>query len=159
MTRILITSSVLIAALFLLRCVFRSRIDPRVQYALWGLVLIRLLVPANLTVWNFSLPDAAETVERTVEQAAAVPLYVGRAESVPLDSLSGGKKGIRPGEEVWRGVTAALQWQTRTMPPRRFTAVASGGTACGKSGWQPRRFFFSPAIFIFGKSSAGIEHY
>lgn len=103
MTRILITSSVLIAVLLLLRCVFRSRIDARVQYALWGLVLIRLLIPVNLPAWNYSLLNAAEMVERTVEQAAASPLYVGRRESVSLNVFSGEGHEIQPGEEVWRG--------------------------------------------------------
>lgn len=104
MTQILITSSVLIAVLFMLRRVFRGKIDPRVQYALWGLVLIRLLVPVKLPAWNFSLLNATETVERTVEQAAANPFYMGRAESVPLDTfVPDGENEIQPGEEVWRG--------------------------------------------------------
>lgn len=102
MTQILITSSVLIVVLFILRKVFRSKIDPRVQYALWVLVLIRLLIPVNLPAWNFSLLNATEPVERTVEQAAA-PLYVGRTESVPLSAFSGEEHEIQPGEEVWRG--------------------------------------------------------
>lgn len=104
MTRILITSSVLIVVLLVLRRVFWSKVDPRVQYALWGFVLIRLLVPVNLPAWNFFLLNATERVAQTVEQAAANPLYVGPAESVPLDDVApGGEHEIRPGEEVWRG--------------------------------------------------------
>ena len=45
MREILITSSVLIAALVLLRVVFRTSIPRRVQYGLWALVLLRLLIP------------------------------------------------------------------------------------------------------------------
>ena len=47
MKEILITSSVLIAALLLLRQMFRKTISRRAQYALWALVLVRLLVPFN----------------------------------------------------------------------------------------------------------------
>ena len=43
MTEILITSSVLILALLLLRKLFQKTLSQRVQYALWGLVLLRLL--------------------------------------------------------------------------------------------------------------------
>ncbi len=52
MTDILITSSVLILALLILRRIFGKTLSRRVQYALWGLVLARLLIPASI----FSLP-------------------------------------------------------------------------------------------------------
>ena len=48
MKEVLFTSSVLIAALLLLRWLFRNSIPRRVQYALWGLVLARLLLPVSL---------------------------------------------------------------------------------------------------------------
>jgi len=41
MKEILLTSSVLILALLLLRLLFRKAISRRVQYALWGLVALR----------------------------------------------------------------------------------------------------------------------
>jgi beta-lactamase regulating signal transducer with metallopeptidase domain len=100
MTRILISSSVLIAVLFALRGVFRGRVDPRVQYALWGLVLLRLLIPVNLPVWDFSLPSTAETMEQT----AAVPSDAGSAETVSLGNAApGGEQVNQPGGAVWPG--------------------------------------------------------
>ena len=48
MKDILITSSVLIAAILLLRFLFRSTISRRAQYALWLLVALRLLIPASI---------------------------------------------------------------------------------------------------------------
>ena len=48
MKEILLTSSVLILALLLLRLLFRKTISRRVQYALWWLVAMRLLVPGSL---------------------------------------------------------------------------------------------------------------
>ena len=44
MREILLTSSVLILAVLLLRRAFRDRISRRAQYVLWALVLVRLLV-------------------------------------------------------------------------------------------------------------------
>ena len=45
MRAILLTSSVLILVLILLRTLLRGRISLRLQYALWLLVAVRLLVP------------------------------------------------------------------------------------------------------------------
>ena len=55
MKEILLTSSVLILALLLLRLLFRKTISRRVQYALWGLVALRLLVPVSLPAMELSL--------------------------------------------------------------------------------------------------------
>ena len=48
LTEVLITSSVLILALLVLRGAFRRSLSRRMQYALWALVLLRLLVPFQL---------------------------------------------------------------------------------------------------------------
>lgn len=74
MKEILITSSVLIAALLILRALFRRKLSRRVQYALWGLVLLRLLVPVSLPGTNFSVLTAAYPVERAVEFRLRQPL-------------------------------------------------------------------------------------
>ena len=59
MREILLTSSVLILALLALRSLFRERISRRVQYALWGLAALRLLVPFSLPAAEHSLLTAA----------------------------------------------------------------------------------------------------
>jgi beta-lactamase regulating signal transducer with metallopeptidase domain len=66
MKEILLTSSALILALLALRRVFRKTISRRAQYALWGLVLVRLLVPVSLPAAGFSLLTAAEPVGQAV---------------------------------------------------------------------------------------------
>ncbi|OUQ24757.1 hypothetical protein B5E80_06555 [Flavonifractor sp. An135] len=76
MKDILITSSVLIAALLILRFCFRSRIPRRFQYALWGLVLIRLLVPVELPALPFSVLNAGTEVQQAVSQTMARPVYL-----------------------------------------------------------------------------------
>ena len=71
MREVLITSSVLIAALLLLRRIFRNTLSRRVQYALWGLVLVRLLVPVSLPAVDFSVLTAAQPIQETVAARAA----------------------------------------------------------------------------------------
>ena len=53
-----VTSSVLVAAVLLLRRLLGRRISPRVRYALWGVVLVRLLLPVQIPV--SALPSAAD---------------------------------------------------------------------------------------------------
>lgn len=55
MKAVLITSSLLILVLIALRYLLRGRIRPRVQYALWLLVAVRLLVPVSLPGTVFSV--------------------------------------------------------------------------------------------------------
>lgn len=70
MKELLITSSVLILVLLALRWAFRSRITRRAQYALWALVLVRLLVPFSLPGADFSVLTAAQPVERQLADRA-----------------------------------------------------------------------------------------
>lgn len=85
MREILLTSSVLIAALLALRKVFQKTISRRAQYALWGLVVLRLLVPVNLPALHYNVLTAAEPVQTQVaarleRQTVALPV-----ERAPLD--------------------------------------------------------------------------
>ena len=48
MLEILISSTVLILALTALRFLLRGKINPRLQYALWLLAALRLLLPVSL---------------------------------------------------------------------------------------------------------------
>jgi len=67
---VLITSSILILLVAALRPILRGRIDPRMQYALWLIVALRLLVPVNFVTSAYSalaLLDRAEEPSRIVE--------------------------------------------------------------------------------------------
>lgn len=77
MKEILLTSSVLILALLALRQLFRRTISRRMQYALWLLVLVRLLVPVNVGTLAHNVLSAAEPVQAVVEERLDTPvLYV-----------------------------------------------------------------------------------
>ena len=64
MKEVLLTSSVLILALLILRQVFWKKISRRAQYALWGLVLLRLLVPASLPALSKKRPRKTRQLPR-----------------------------------------------------------------------------------------------
>lgn len=66
MKEILITSSVLILAILAIRQIFKGVLSRRFQYALWALVLVRLLVPVSLPAAEFSVMTAARPVEQVV---------------------------------------------------------------------------------------------
>ena len=77
MAELLITSSVLILALLALRFVLAGRISRRLQYALWGLVLLRLLLPFQLpqseaSVMNY-LPSRPVAASPAPVQQPTVP--------------------------------------------------------------------------------------
>ena len=82
MKEILLTSSALILALLALRRLFRRTLSRRAQYALWGLALLRLLIPASLPAAEFSLLTAAEPLAGRVEALYVSPdrMTIGRTD-------------------------------------------------------------------------------
>ncbi len=84
MKDILLTSSVLVLALLVLRQIFRKSISRRLQYALWALVLLRLLVPVSLPALDFNVltasEPAVETVSHRLEQQTVYVLPTGQVD-------------------------------------------------------------------------------
>lgn len=77
MKEILLTSSALILALLALRRLFRRTVSRWMQYALWLLVLVRLLVPVNVGTLAHNVLSAAAPVQTVVEERLDTPvLYV-----------------------------------------------------------------------------------
>ena len=62
MKEILITSSVLILLVLVLRFLLRGKVRQKLLYAAWLLVALRLLVPIQFGQWSFSLNTLTETV-------------------------------------------------------------------------------------------------
>lgn len=62
----IVTSSLLIVIVMLLRRVLRGRISMRLQYALWGLVLLRLLIPGTVAASGFSVLNALSQEPNTI---------------------------------------------------------------------------------------------
>ncbi len=72
----IISSSVLILVLIALRYTLRGRISLRLQYALWALALVRLLIPLHFGSTGLSVNNLSEAVR--VQPAVQRVLEVGR---------------------------------------------------------------------------------
>lgn len=73
MREIILTSSALILVIALLRRVLRGRISPRVQYALWLLAALRLLIPGTLFPAPVSVVGAAAELREVLQPATLAP--------------------------------------------------------------------------------------
>ena len=104
MKDILITSSVLILALAALRLLFRNAISRRAQYALWALVLVRLLVPVSLLPeTELSVLSAAQPVQSTIsQQLEQRKVYVLPVNRAPISDYPAAYD-MEPGEVVPTG--------------------------------------------------------
>lgn len=82
-----VQSSVLFAAIWVMRLALKGRVSPRVQYALWGLMLLRLLLPLGiespLSVMN-AVEPATEAVRRFVQpQITGNPAVMPQTGAAP----------------------------------------------------------------------------
>jgi beta-lactamase regulating signal transducer with metallopeptidase domain len=71
MTEWILSSCILILTVIVLRTLLKGRISLRLQYALWGLVLLRLLIPisfgsSDISVANLAVSDTAPQLQTTV---------------------------------------------------------------------------------------------
>lgn len=66
MKEILITSSVLILALLILRLIFAQKVRRTIIYAAWALVALRLLIPIQIGQLSFSVLTATKPLTETV---------------------------------------------------------------------------------------------
>ena len=57
----ILSSSVLIAVILLIRLLLKGRISLRLQYGLWALVLLRLLLPESRSLPDSHLPLPCQT--------------------------------------------------------------------------------------------------
>ena len=128
MREILLTSSVLILEVLLLRLAFRDRISRRVQYALWGLVLLRLLVPVSLPGADFSVLSAAEPVGQAVAERLEAQLAPAPSgETAPPVTVLPDVTENAPAESPEAALPAAGAGAGTIAPD------AGGGTAAGPS--------------------------
>ena len=169
MKELLITSSVLILVLLALRWAFRSRISRRAQYALWALVLVRLLVPFSLPGADFSVLTAAQPVERQLaDRAEAVgdrtvfTWTTGETDTVPAevpvqqmetDAPAGETGPVVQTPDTERYTYPVMEQQTLTLgallPYIWYAGMAVTGLwflACNLRFWQKLRKGRTPYI-------------
>jgi len=85
MTEWIITSSLLILVVILLRRVLRGKISLRLQYALWLLVAIRLIVPGSLFESGLSILNLVDrSPSAGIMEATESSLRLEDIEYVPI---------------------------------------------------------------------------
>ena len=85
MKEILITSSVLIVALLLLRWIFAKKVSRILIYSAWALVALRLLIPVQIGQLDFSVLAAATPVTEAITQVVEKPVSGQTKEDVYTD--------------------------------------------------------------------------
>ena len=92
MSNWILSSSVLIAAILAVRRIFRGRISPRLQYALWLLVLLRLLLPVNFgrsaaSVMNYLPAGEAQVLAQSLTESGNVSTAPVKPTAVPVSPV------------------------------------------------------------------------
>lgn len=80
----IISSSVLIAVILLLRLLLKGRISLRLQYGLWALVLLRLLLPFTIGSSPISVSNFAPTEAQTPPPVVAVDRESADQDQTPI---------------------------------------------------------------------------
>lgn len=82
----IVSSSVLILVVIALRYVLRGKLSLRMQYALWLLVLVRLLVPVSFGASDLSVMNAVPERAPTVQQRTYKQDIVGERNDAPANA-------------------------------------------------------------------------
>ena len=82
----IVSSSVLILVVIALRYVLRGKLSLRMQYALWLLVLVRLLVPVSFGASDLSVMNAVPERVPTVQQGTYKQDIVGERNDAPANA-------------------------------------------------------------------------
>lgn len=93
MKEILITTTVLILCILLIRRIFRGKISSRLQYALWILVALRLLIPVSAQfdlgpLSGFRLMDLVEEDESGISERLEETIRLEEPIQMTVDSRS-----------------------------------------------------------------------
>ncbi|MBQ7872318.1 MAG: peptidase M56, partial [Oscillospiraceae bacterium] len=83
MIQVIITSSVLILILIGLRYLMRGRISQRLQYALWLLAALRLLLPFQIGTSSISISNLTNDTSKSVTQMMEQP--VRQIQATPVE--------------------------------------------------------------------------
>ncbi|MBR4703009.1 MAG: M56 family metallopeptidase [Oscillospiraceae bacterium] len=121
MRELLVSSSALILALLLLRFLFRRTISRRVQYALWFIVLLRLLLPVGIGSSRFS---AASMMDRLPEPGVSETILTVVGGDVPDLSVREPDPSLTEAEQREQYRANRQEWKEEVDRSR----IETGGT-------------------------------
>ena len=119
-----VSSAILILAVLILRFLFRGKLSARARYALWAVVLLRLLIPFSIGQSSISVPGALEKIgarmEDSHQEAARSEVHAfERTDAYDADvtvpktvSVTG-----QPDSELWEAETAIAEEPAQAALP------------------------------------------
>lgn len=109
MSEWIISSTVLIIFVLVIRYLFRNRFAMRVRYALWLVVALRLLVPMSFLESSFSVMNLVD-MDKAEGSIAAMLSQNETEEDMPVDVKSaGGEVQLKESNEPGTGISVAVQ--------------------------------------------------
>lgn len=107
----IVSSSILIAVIATLRYILKGKISLRLQYALWALVLLRLLVPLSFGSTQFSILNALKPVTQDSKSiVSAVVGYTG--VKVPDFAIAQPNPNFTHGEQASQYEVNRQEWES-----------------------------------------------
>ena len=136
MTAWIVSSCVLLLVLLLLRRLLRGKLSPRLQYALWALALVRLLLPVSLGSSAVSVANLLQQAAPEEALSSTVVGYLGGdlpdlAPALPDPNLSEAEQEAQYEENLaqWRAELDAARVETGTPVTVEHILMAVWG--CG----------------------------
>ena len=145
MKETVITSSVLILVLLLLRFCFRNFISQRVQYALWLLVVLRLLIPVELPGFSLSVLNFGQQTQKAVSNTLEQNVYLLPIGETPASELPHAQS-TAPGEPVETG--DSFGYPILSQDGQTVTRYATHATLSQVLGWVWKGGMVLTALFF-----------
>ena len=114
MAELLLSSSVLIAAMALLRLLLKNRVSARLIYALWLVAALRLMLPIQLAPSPVSVMNVPEQLYAQVSSEAFRPAETGPALTEP-DPVTEPPEAQNLGMTAGRGTAYPAQIHLRLV--------------------------------------------
>ena len=119
MTEWILSSCILILAVIALRTVLKGKISLRLQYALWMLVLLRLLIPVSIGSSRISVANltAQREIPITAQPHLENPVYlpVQNQPHIPNPAPQQGSQTPEAGPVVTKPVSRLLTWKEAAL--------------------------------------------
>jgi beta-lactamase regulating signal transducer with metallopeptidase domain len=114
MIELTLTSAILIIVILTLRHFLKGKISLRLQYAIWALVLVRLLLPINLLASPISVLNAMHIGRASIisnEPSAPVSANIEQTDASPVNANASPNPPASPAALDW-GRLLSLVWYT-----------------------------------------------
>ena len=147
----IVSSSVLILVVIALRYVLRGKLSLRMQYALWLLVLVRLLVPVSFGASDLSVMNAVPERAPAVQQGTYKQDIVGERNDAPANAGTVGIPAQSMSEAAPPNLVQNVTTATVTAPTVEKTDWARIAKTVWLAGAAALGLVFLAVNLCFGK--------